>query len=166
MRFTSKISGFKTIYRSNLSLDVGQTLGLVFSLALENTRQVVKVAAGNPTFAGYRPNLIGNTKPAHQIINEWLNPRRFRLQLLGPPASAPGNLTTPQTDGLFNLDISLLKNFSIMETVHCQFIAEAQGDQHHHFGKPDAGSGSPSFGVITRDLNPLRNVQLSFKMVF
>ncbi|MGI8990873.1 MAG: carboxypeptidase regulatory-like domain-containing protein [Bryobacteraceae bacterium] len=74
-----------------------------------------------------RPNVVPGVsdKPAQQSLSQWFNTAAFAA----PPAFTYGNVsrTLPDisSDGVFNLDFSTFKNFTIRERYRFQFRAEA-----------------------------------------
>ncbi|WP_321473895.1 TonB-dependent receptor [uncultured Paludibaculum sp.] len=127
----------------------------------------VTTAAGGKLFAGSRPNLVGDPRPADPTIDRWLNAAAFVVADERSPGNAPRNLTNIQTDGLQNLDVSVLKSFFLTERVHAQFRAEASNVTNTPtFGSPGTGFGSSTFGVVTSTVSDPRNMQLALKLVF
>jgi hypothetical protein len=77
-----------------------------------------------------RPDVVGNAVLSNPTINEWFNPNAFQIvscQNTATPQtchygdSARGNLVGP---GFHDGDVSLFKNFQIVERVRLQFRAE------------------------------------------
>ena len=68
--------------------------------------------------------------------------------------------------GIQNLDLSLLKNFSIRESMRLQFRAECFNVLNHaNFGLPENDLQSPAFGQILQ-AGPPRLLQLALKFLF
>jgi hypothetical protein len=127
----------------------------------------VTTSVGNNPFAGSRPNLIGDPRPANQTINNWLNAAAFSVAAERTPGNAPRNLPNCRTDSVANLDFSLLKSVHITEQWRIQFRAEATNlTNTPTFAEPGTGLGASSFGVITSTVSSPRNVQLGLKLVF
>jgi hypothetical protein len=127
----------------------------------------VVVGAGGKPFAGNRANLIGDPKPANPTIDQWLNVAAFSYPEERTPGTAPRNLSNYRTDGLQNLDFSLIKNFAIAEKIRMQFRAEAFNLTNTPvFGQPGTGFGNPNFGTITSTMNSARQAQLGLKLYF
>ena len=73
------------------------------------------------------------------------------------------------TDSLWNIDLSLFKNFAIREGMKLQFRAEAFNFTNTPtFGEPGRTINSATFGVVTAQaFNPKpREVQLALRLTF
>ncbi len=73
------------------------------------------------------------------------------------------------SDGLYNIDLSLFKNFPIREKVNLQFRAEAFNFTNTPtFDTPGRALNSATFGVVTATaFNPKpREVQLALRLIF
>jgi hypothetical protein len=69
-------------------------------------------------------------------------------------------------NGIFGLDLSLLKNFALSDKLRVQFRAECFNlPNHTNFGLPVTDLASPSFGRIL-EAAPPRLVQLGLKFLF
>ncbi len=133
--------------------------------------------AGTPPFnlgAGImRPNYtLGCNKKmsgsAHSVAraNEWFNTSCFT----NPLAFGFGNESRVdsmiKTDGVDNWDISLDKAFPITETVRLNFTSQFFDlFNHPQFAIPNTTLGG-SFGQITHQVNPPREVQLALRLSF
>ncbi|HYR92234.1 MAG TPA: carboxypeptidase regulatory-like domain-containing protein [Terriglobia bacterium] len=115
----------------------------------------------NPDFKG--PVILGK-------VDHWFDPRAFLL----PPAGTFGNVarglfTGP---GLWNLDTSLAKRFSVTEQVSMQFRAEAFNVFNHtNFTSPNpvvfsGNNYSSSAGAITSTSTASRQIQFALKLLF
>jgi hypothetical protein len=72
-----------------------------------------------------------------------------------------------RTDGLYNFDLSLFKEFQIVERAKVQFRAEAlNAFNTPSFSGPNTSVTSSSFGVISSQANAPRQVQLGLKAIF
>jgi hypothetical protein len=110
-----------------------------------------------------RPDLVPGVPlyPAHQTIDNWLNPAAFAL----PAKGAWGNLGRfiARGPGNYEIDASLTKNFKLSERFGLDFRAAAFNLFNHPMYKnPSSGLGSftgpspkpsASFGKITSILN-------------
>ena len=88
-------------------------------------------------------------------------PTAFTFGNMGPRVSDIRN------DGVFNWDLSLFKNFRVVERVNVQFRAEAlNAFNTPRFSGPNTSVTSSSFGVITSQANSPRQVQFGLKVLF
>lgn len=101
---------------------------------------------------GNRPNVVAGVsdKASQQSLTSWFNTAAFTA----PAPYTYGNVgrTLPDvlTDGLFNLDFSLFKNFQFLERYKLQFRAEAFNITNTPtFDAPGGVYGTPTFGVVT-----------------
>lgn len=66
-----------------------------------------------------------------------------------------------------NIDLSLLKNFSITEKVSAQFRFEAfNAFNRTQFAAPNVSPTSAAFGTITGQANTSRQIQMGLKLKF
>jgi outer membrane receptor protein involved in Fe transport len=130
---------------------------------------VIGVTAPAPAFTGNRPNQIGNATPANQNVDRWLDPAAFQQIPQFTFGNAPRNLTQTRTDGLFQMDLSMLKTIPIKERIRFQFRIEAFNFTNTPtFGNPGSSFTTAQFGVINglaTNTNP-RVVQLAGKIYF
>lgn len=117
--------------------------------------------------------------------NQWLNPQAF----IQPPIATTigqsnysvlgGTQEQIRGPGFYNLDSSVMKNFTITEAINLQFMAQAfntfnnpQFDQPGGLNNFDECSSDPSlctkvgFSVISQTRNNPRNLQLALKLTF
>ncbi len=88
-------------------------------------------------------------------------PVAFTFGNMGP------RLSDIRTDGVYNFDLSLFKNFRVVERLNVQFRAEAlNAFNTPRFGGPNTSVTSSSFGNITSQANAPRQVQLGLKVLF
>ncbi len=135
---------------------------------------ILTMQSGNPiaitqaaaAFGGTRPMVVGNPNAVTPSINEWFNTAAFSPTPAFTYGNAPRNLPRTRTDGLFNWDCSVLKNFAIRERVHLQFRAEFFSFTNTPvFGAPGTTLLSGTFGVISTATGN-RNIQLGMKVIF
>jgi hypothetical protein len=106
---------------------------------------------GNQTDPG---NLYFNTKA-------FFNPKNMKL---GNGAHHYVKLRAP---GWANEDIGLLKYWHFNEGSSLQFRAEMLNVfNRHHFGWPDTGIGSPTFGYVTSTSGDARVIQIGLRLGF
>lgn len=120
---------------------------------------------------GNRPNVVPgvSAKLDNPTIDRWFNTDAFS----NPAGYTYGNVsrTLPNlhTDSLYNLDLSLFKNFAIREGWKLQFRAEAFNFTNTPtFGEPGRAINTATFGVVTSQaFNPKpREVQLALRLIF
>jgi len=120
---------------------------------------------------GNRPNVVPGVqaKLDNPTIDRWFNTDAFS----NPAGYTYGNVsrTLPNihTDSLYNIDVSLFKNFAIRENVKLQFRAEAFNFTNTPtFGEPGRAINTATFGVVTAQaFNPKpREVQLALRLMF
>jgi hypothetical protein len=103
-----------------------------------------------------RPDLVPGVPlyPAHQTINNWLNPAAFAT----PAPDTWGNLgrNVARGPGYYEIDTALQKKVMITERLALDFRAEGFNLLNHPiYGLPDTdvSDGPGAFGVITSELN-------------
>src|SRR5262249_34673413 len=148
----------------------------------------LNIAAGadrSNTGHGYdRPNLVPaatlNLDSSQRSAAQWFNIQAVAMQPLGTYGTLSRNPVTGP--GIFDLDLSTLKNFNFSERKYLQFRFEAfNAFNHPNFGDPNTTlsnsvlnssgipiPGSGAFGTIrsTRSGIDMRELQFSLKLVF
>jgi hypothetical protein len=116
-------------------------------------------------FADYRGGEweLGS-RSKEQQIQRWFDTTQFATNAAGTIGSARrGQIRAP---GDWNLDYSIFKNFTVMESQKLQFRAELfNAFNHANLGQPNETVNSPTFGVISSASAP-RIVQLALKYIF
>ncbi|HKD04904.1 MAG TPA: TonB-dependent receptor [Bryobacteraceae bacterium] len=145
------------------------TLGIVqsgFPLAITqaNANSVVGASYQRPNATGVSPLTQGSIDAR---LTGWLNPAAFSVT----PALGFGNISRfidVRGPGLFNIDFSIFKSFTIRERLKAQFRAEALNlTNTPYFGNPGTVvTSTASFGQITSQINYARLVQLGFRATF
>jgi len=80
---------------------------------------------------------------------------------------APRNIDTVRMDHMNNWDFSIAKRNDITERVYLQFTAEFFNTFNHvRFGTPNEQVGSPTFGIVTSQVNPPRAIQFGLRVGF
>ena len=80
---------------------------------------------------------------------------------------APRNIDTVRMDHMNNWDFSIGKRNDITERVYLQFTAEFFNTFNHvRFGTPNEQVGTPTFGVVTSQVNPPRAIQFGLRVGF
>jgi len=81
--------------------------------------------------------------------------------------NAPRNIDTVRMDHMNNWDFSISKRNDITERVYLQFTAEFfNAFNHVRFGTPNVQVGTPTFGVVTSQVNPPREIQFGLRVGF
>ncbi|MBI3208267.1 MAG: TonB-dependent receptor [Candidatus Solibacter usitatus] len=107
---------------------------------------------------------LADSRSKGEKITKWFNTSVFRPGATGTFGTARRNqLRNP---GIWNLDYSLFKTFSLAETLRMQFRGEFFNVLNHaNIGGPVATVNNANFGVISGASSP-RIVQLALKLIF
>lgn len=147
-------------WQQNFILDAETGTPLTIRSGVDNDLNGV---AGD--FADYRGGdwRVSHTSQADQI-GRWFNPAVFGINAPGTIGSARrGQLRSP---GLWVVDYSLFKNFSLTERLRFQLRGEFFNVFNHtNLGDPNATVNSPGLGTINAAGSP-RIVQLAVKLTF
>ena len=130
-------------------------------------------SASNTTFAqggGQRPNFTGispRVAEEERSVNRWINPAAF----VAPPAYAFGN--APRTfgdvrsDGIANIDLSVVKKTRVSERFTVQFRSEFFNLLNTvRFAPPNTAFGNPAFGTVSNQTNQPRVIQFALKLIY
>jgi hypothetical protein len=118
-----------------------------------------------------RPDRVAKAEQMDGAVQQRLS-RYFDTTAYAVPAAFHyGNSSRTAPDlrgpGIANYDLSLFKNFSIVERVRAQFRFETfNAFNRVQFGMPGTQAGSNSFGVITSTQNSPRQFQVALKLLF
>ncbi|WP_321475055.1 TonB-dependent receptor domain-containing protein [uncultured Paludibaculum sp.] len=130
---------------------------------------VISVSQNSTSFGSSKPNVAGDPSLSNPTIDMWLNKAAF----VDSPAFTFGNvarnLPRTRTDGWNNIDLSLLKGFTVRERYKFQFRAEAFNFTNTPtFGNPGTNIDAGSFGSITSVAagTAPRTIQLGLKLYF
>ena len=141
-------------------LQTGYPLALVQN---NNLNAAIGAGVQRPNATGTSPATTGQLQSR---LDNYLNPAAFSIA----PQFTFGNI--PRTIGLrgpgqANIDLSLMKTFSVTELVKAQFRAEAMNAFNTpYFNGPNTAVGNASFGRITRQGNFPRYIQLGVRFFF
>ena len=127
-----------------------------------------------------RPNATGiSPKLDHPTTGDWFNLKAFVVQPQGTFGNLGRNVPGMTGPGIFEWDGSLLKNFNFTERKYLQLRFEVfNATNSPNFGDPGlalaanqtvngiAVPGTGSFGQISSLRTPMRELQLSLKLVF
>jgi len=147
------------------------------SIAVLQTGVPIVITGANNQLAT-RPNSTGQSaKLDNPTVGQWFNTSAF----VNPPTYTFGNLGRVLPDvrnpGVVNIDLSVMKNFTIRENLHLQFHAQSFNVVNHvNLGLlsttattfvPGANglNNSGTFGVINSARDP-RSIQLGIKLIF
>ena len=104
-------------------------------------------------------------RPKHEWLNRFFDTTAFRRPARGAiGTSGVGVLTGP---GLFNSDVTVMKNFDITEQVKLRFRAEFFNVLNHaNFTNPVADVTSSAFGRIANTYGFPRQIQFGLRLQF
>jgi hypothetical protein len=125
------------------------------------------------TFNGTsRPNVVPGCKvsisgSAQSRVNEWFNTACFTA----PPAYTFGDVSrtlgAARSAGDNNWDFAVFKNTRLTERFGLQFRAELFNLFNRvQFGEPNQTLGNAAFGVVSKQQNNPRLVQLAIRLMF
>jgi hypothetical protein len=120
---------------------------------------------------GNRPNVVPGVsdRPANQSLAQWFNTAAFSAPAPYTYGNVSRTLPDIASDGVFNLDFSTFKNFTIQEKYKFQFRAEAFNlTNTPTFEVPGTTFATPTFGVVTATafFPKPRVVQFGLRMQF
>ncbi|MGH9630107.1 MAG: hypothetical protein ACRD7E_17460, partial [Bryobacteraceae bacterium] len=116
--------------------------------------------------AGNRPDRIadGNLPTAERTVEQWFDTSAF----VNPPIGRYGNAGDGilRGPGLVNFDLSLFKNFTVVEGKTLQFRSEFfNAFNNVNLSNPSTNTGDARFGGVTGSA-PSRAIQLGLKFLF
>jgi hypothetical protein len=115
-----------------------------------------------------RANFVGNPYPSgfNKSIKQWFSPSAFAQPASGVYGNSRRNIL--RAPDYVNFDLSLSKNFNIVEGKQLQFRCESfNAFNHAQFAYPQDDVNSPAFGQITNTASGLgRVLQVALKAVF
>lgn len=128
----------------------------------------VTTGGGGQVGAGFRPNLVGDPRPANPTIDGYLNSAAFQVAPAFTIGNAPRNLPDYRSPGLKTIDASLIRNIGITESTRLQLRAEGFNITNTpQFGNPNTSFNTGAFGFITTTrVNSFRQFQLAAKVIF
>ena len=118
-----------------------------------------------------RPNVVAGVSPKLDTptLDAWINKAAFSIPAPFTYGNASRTIPNVSSDGLFNIDFSLYKDFSILERFKLQLKGEAYNlTNTPTFDVPNRDVNAQNFGTVTATaLNPRpRSVQLSMRVTF
>jgi hypothetical protein len=131
----------------------------------------VALQANSPPISGFpasRPNLVGDPNGGPRTVEEWIS--RSAFQRLNPATQAgqfgDAGRNIARGPAYTNVDVSLVRNVTLVHDVRLQFRAEAFNVANHaNFGLPVADLNSANFGRILA-AGPPRLLQFGLKLTF
>ena len=114
-------------------------------------------------------NLKASGSREFRAANGWFNTACFQPVDTSSVAfgDAPRNIDTVRMDYQNNWDFSIAKRTRITERVYLQFTAEFfNAFNHVRFGTPNEQVGTPTFGIVTSQVNPPRALQFGLRVGF
>jgi hypothetical protein len=129
-------------------------------------------AGGAPASGVQRPNSVGRSaKKTGEIVgrlNQFLDTTAFTQPAPFTFGNTSRTLPDVRGPGLSNLDLSLFKNFKLLESgAFIQFRAEAFNlTNTPRFGMPNTTFGVAAFGVIAAQTNDPRQIQFGLRLQF
>jgi hypothetical protein len=103
-------------------------------------------------FGADRPTVVPGVsdKASNQTLSQWYNTAAFTAPAPYTYGNVARTLPDVSGDGLFNIDFSLFKNFTVKERFRFQFRAEAFNlTNTPTFDATNNSYGTPTFGQIT-----------------
>ncbi len=153
-----------------------QTQGILSLFSGQSFTPHLSYDPTNTGSAAPRPDLVGNPHSfptgMHQNVNLWYNPAAYAIPALAPGQyfahqfgnAKRGTLRGPATH---NIDLSLFKNFNVIESAKVQFRAEAFNlFNTPEFSLPDGSVDTAQAGAITSTSHAPRQLQLALKLMF
>ena len=131
----------------------------------------VALQATSPPISGYaasRPDLIADPNSGPRTVSSWVRRDSFRRLVPGVEAGKFGTAgrNIARGPGFANVDLSLLKDFTLTENMRLQFRAEVFNVANHaNFGLPITDMVSPNFGRILT-AGQARLTQFALKLIF
>jgi hypothetical protein len=119
-------------------------------------------------FYSSRPNLLSDPNNGPHTPNQWVNRSAFQelTPTLNPGQFGNEGRNAIRGPGFNTIDLSLFKNFAVMESARVQFRAEVFNALNHpNFMLPENDLASPEFGQILQAAPP-RLLQLALKFIF
>jgi hypothetical protein len=141
------------------TLSAGTPLGISASNNAGIFNQAIR--ANSTGRSGKKTGPVQDRLDAYFDKTAYTQPPNFTFGNMGP------RLPDVRNDGIFNWDLSVFKNFQVVERVRVQFRAEAlNAFNTPRFGNPNTTVTSSSFGAITSQANAPRQIQFGLKILF
>ncbi len=115
-------------------------------------------------------NLKVSGSRASRAANGWFNTSCFQpvdTSSVVRFGDMPRNVDSVRMDHMNNWDFSISKRNDITESVYLQFTAEFfNAFNHVRYGAPNEQLGTPTFGIVTSQVNPPRAIQFGLRVGF
>jgi outer membrane receptor protein involved in Fe transport len=115
-------------------------------------------------------NLNVSGSPEQRAAKGWFNTACFtpvNTANVVRFGNEPRNVSAVRMDPTDNWDFSIAKRNDITEHVYLQFTAEFfNAFNHVRFGTPNEQVGTPTFGIVTSQVNPPRAIQFGLRLGF
>ena len=123
-------------------------------------------AAQRPNVNGSDPNPPGN-RSLGEILAKWFDTSVFSQPAAFTFGNAPRTMPNLRADGMRAWDFSVFKAFPIHESIRAEFRMEMFNFTNTpNFAAPGQSFGSATFGVVSSQANPPRQVQLGLKLYY
>lgn len=140
-----------------LTLSDGNILGIT----AQNNQTFSQGGNQRPNWSGVDPTLSDPT------IDKWFDTSVFSQPPQFTFGSAPRTISSLHSDGVRNLDFSVIKNTKIGERINTQFRTEFfNAFNTPRFGVPNTVFGNSNFGVVSNTINSSRVIQVALKVLF
>ncbi len=144
---------------SLVTLSTGTPLGISASNNAGIFNQAIR--ANSNGRSGKKTGPVQERLSAYFDKSVYSQPTAFTFGNMGP------RLPDIRNDGMYNFDLSVFKEFQIIERAKLQFRAEAlNAFNTPRFSGPNTSVTSSSFGVISSQANAPRQIQLGLKALF
>jgi hypothetical protein len=142
-----------------VTLSAGTPLGISASNNAGIFNQAIRANSNGKS--GKRTGPVQDRLDAYFDKTAYAQPAAFTFGNMGP------RLPDVRNDRIYNWDLSVFKNFQVVERAKVQFRAEAlNAFNTPRFGNPNTSVTSSSFGIITSQANAPRQVQFGLKILF
>jgi hypothetical protein len=112
-----------------------------------------------------RPDVVGDPNDGPKTIDQWFNTAAFVLQPQFQHGNAVRNSITGP--GIFNFDMSILRNFRFATTKSLQLRLEVFNTFNQPvWGEPNTSVINSNYGRILSTRKPMRELQLGVKFMF
>jgi hypothetical protein len=110
-----------------------------------------------------RPDLVGDPRPNHQSIDDWISAAAFAQPAAFTLGNAPRTITEVRSPRYINFDIGIQKYWDFSEAKRLQFRFEMfNAFNHANFFAPDMNLANSTFGKISQAY-PSRDIQAALK---